>query len=157
MNQFSRKNVLFGCWLITGFAACLLGVYLVLALHWGGMLQSEFPMQESERIVLRTVCYALAIIGFPLTNLIRHMQLRLNQTMPGLRTAQQRYQTTILVSMTLVQSNALFGVLLYALGDGRNSLSILFGMSLLAIYLYRPKYQEYQNISAVLESRQTEL
>ncbi len=152
MNQFSRKNELLGCWVITGLAVCLLGVYLAVALMWGATFQTEYSLQEGDRILVRTVCYALAIIGFPMTNLIRHMQLRLNQTMPGVRTAQQRYQTTIIVSMTLVQSNALLGVMLYCLGDGRNSLSILLGMSGLAIYLYRPKYPEYQAIKVALEA-----
>ena len=156
MQVTTYKNALFGCWVITGVAAVLLMVYLGLAHTYGIKFQMAYALPESERIMVRSGCYLLAIIGFPVTNLIRHVQLRLNQTMPGTRSAQQRYQTTILVSMSLLQSSALLGLLLFGLGDGRNSLYILVGMSALAIYLYRPKDYELQAIEAALAAKSTD-
>jgi hypothetical protein len=86
-----------------------------------------------------------------MTNLLRHIQLKLNQTMPLTQLAyrveaRRRYLLTVIVSMTLMESIGTFGFVLFMLGDGNNNLIILTGMSALGLYLYRPKVDEYAKI-----------
>lgn len=115
--------------------------------------QWRFDIPEDRRMLIRTVFYVLAIIGFPLTNLLRHIQLRLNQTMPGEKPARQRYLLTVIVSMGLAESVALMGLTMYLLGDDYNTLYIFTVLSVLAVYLYRPKADEYRSILEALTNR----
>lgn len=119
------------------------------ALIWHGE-QWQLHWPEDQLISLRTILYALAILAFPLTNLIRHIQIRLCQTMPGDAPPKRRYLTTVIVSLTLVESIGIMGLILFLLGDGYNTLSIFSGLSALGFVLYRPKTSEYLGIVQAL-------
>lgn len=119
-------------------------VYLFICHEFGHELQE--PMPEEKRVFVRTVLYAIAIVTFPLTNLIRHILLRLNQTMPGAKSAKSRYLSTIIASMVLVESIGVLGFVMFMLGDDFNTLYIFIGLSVLGLYLYRPKEEEYHLI-----------
>ncbi len=97
-------------------------------------------------IMLRTILYFVAIAAFPFINLIRHIMLRLNQTMPGDTPAKSRYFTTVAVSLVLSEAIAIMGLLLYFQGDEFNTLLIFSLLSLLSMALYRPKIGEYSEI-----------
>jgi hypothetical protein len=113
-------------------------------------------MQEDQRILIRTLFYVLVIIGFPLNNLLRHILLRLNQTMPGEKTAKQRYLFTVMMSLLFAETIAILGVVMYLLGDDDNTLTIFAVLSGLAVFLYRPKVDEYQSIiDALRENKVT--
>ncbi|NOT84732.1 MAG: hypothetical protein HOP02_08150 [Methylococcaceae bacterium] len=140
-------------WMITwGMALLLLG-YLAFAYIYGAKLSTDFSYTEVQRINLRTVLYWVAILTLPLTNLIRHIQLRLNQTMPTATPAKSRYCLTVLVSMLLCESIALYGLLLFCLGDGFNTLIIFMSLSALGLFLYRPKLLEYRAVVAALAEK----
>lgn len=145
----SFKSDLISSWLFQAIMILLLGVYLITCLFYGDQLQN--PMPEAQRILIRSLLYLLAIITFPLTNLIRHIQLRLNQTMPfldndGRVVAKKRYFFTTMVSMLLIESVGLFGFLMFIWGDTANTLYIFISLSALGMYLYRPKLTEYNSI-----------
>ena len=127
-------------------------VYLILCLQFGHELQE--PLPEERRGFIRSVFYVIAIITFPITNLIRHIQLRLNQTMPGNKSAKSRYLLTIIVSMMLVEGVGVLGFVMFMLGDDFNTLTIFLGLAALGLYLYRPKVEEYQQIVEALVERQ---
>lgn len=145
-------NDLLPHWLILGFMALTLAVYLIIGLLYGQELMT--PLPESQRIVIRSVFYILAILGFPVTNLIRHIQVRLNQTMPGSKPAKSRYLLTVIVSMVMAESIGLLGFILFMLGDDYNSLYIFTGLAVLALFLYRPKQEEYESIVEALSTRE---
>lgn len=102
-------------------------------------------------LTLRTILYFVVIAAFPLINLIRHIMLRLNQTMPGETPPKTRYFTTVVVSLLMAEGIAVFGVLLYMLGDEFYTLLIFCLLSLLAMLLYRPKIDEYRELSGILK------
>lgn len=131
-------------WVIVAVTASMLAVYLLLCYYIGSQWQQN--ISEEQRVVIRTIFYILAIIGFPMTNLIRHIQLRLNQTMPGNKPAKNRYLLTIIVSMMFAESIGIMGLIMFMLGDDFNTLYIFLLLSALAIFLYRPKEQEYISI-----------
>lgn len=139
-------------WLVVGFMAALLLGYIVFChTPQGAALQQ--PLADQDRILLRTILYVAAIVTMPLTNLIRHIQLRLNQTMPGDKSAKSRYLLTVIVSMTLIESIGAYGLIMYLLGDGYNTLHIFTIVSALGMYLYRPKVSEYESIVEALAER----
>lgn len=135
-------------WFVVVIAGSMLAVYLLLCLSFGPAWQQPIP--EPQRVLVRTVFYIVTIVGFPMTHLIRHIQLRLNQTMPGKKSAKHRYLLTILVSMSFAEAVGIMGLVMFLLGDEVNTLYIFALLSALAIYLYRPKMQEYLDILTAL-------
>lgn len=133
--------------------ALMLVAYLSICLISGTELQQI--QEETARIKLRTTFYIIAILLFPLTNLIRHIQLKLNQTMPLTQSnyrleAKRRYLLTIIVSACLMESLGVLGFMLFMFGDSQNNLFILTGLSAMGLFLYRPKLDEYQAIVELL-------
>jgi hypothetical protein len=146
-------------WLVLVLEAVVLAVLVVISQTFASDLQQ--PLPESTREWIRTALYAVAIVTFPITNLLRHVQMRLNQTMPlegksFQQTAKRRYLTTIIVSMSLIQSPGIYGFVMFILGDSINTLTIFILMSALGFYLYRPKLDEYERIVDVLATQQHE-
>jgi hypothetical protein len=163
-NQVERKQLqsdLTLPWVIVGMMLSMLAAYIVICHSLGEQLQQ--PLPETQRVLIRTVLYAVAIVTFPLTNLIRHIQLRLNQTMPRSRTAhganadaKRRYLATIIVSMSLIEAIGVFGLVMFILGDGFNTLYIFTGLSALGLFLYRPKTDEYSEIVDAIAAQKHE-
>ncbi|MDP3589114.1 MAG: hypothetical protein Q8R54_01060 [Methylobacter sp.] len=148
-------------WVIVGMMLVMLAAYVILCHVLGEQLQQ--PLPEGQRVLVRTVFYAVAIVTFPLTNLIRHIQLRLNQTMPcsdvthgAAVTAKNRYLATVIVSMALVEVVGVFGLVMFVFGDGFNTLYIFTGLSALGLFLYRPKVDEYSEIIDAISAQNHE-
>jgi hypothetical protein len=140
-------------WLIQGIMAAALAAYVILCVTYGDQLQQ--PLPEAQRVLIRTILYVVAIVTFPMTNLIRHIQLRLNQTMPLSQAtpvieAKKRYLVTIIVSMSLIESVGVFGFVMFIFGDNFNTLYIFSGLSALGLVLYRPKMDEYAKVVEAL-------
>ncbi|WP_026147092.1 hypothetical protein [Methylomonas sp. MK1] len=135
-------------WLIC--AAMLLTVlgYNLVCHFWASELQ--IGVDEAQRVLIRSVLYGLAILLFPFTKLLRHILLRLNQTMPGPKTARQRYLSTIIITQTLIEFVSLSGFAMFILGDGFNTLYIFSVMGVLGIFLHKPNPSEYLGIAAAL-------
>jgi hypothetical protein len=143
-------------WLIVGIMLVMLATYLVICFTIGTELQQ--PLPEITRVKIRTALYIVAIVSFPMTNLLRHIQLKLNQTMPLTQAnfqaeAKKRYLVTVIVSMALMESIGAFGFVLFMLGDGNNNLIIFTGLSVLGLFLYRPKLEEYSHIVELLANK----
>jgi hypothetical protein len=74
------KSDLLMPWVIQGVLIASLVAYVIVCITYGDRIQQ--PLPETQRVLIRTIFYVVAIVTFPMTNLIRHVQLRLNQTMP---------------------------------------------------------------------------
>jgi hypothetical protein len=121
-----------------------LAIAVAICIRQGEQWQLHWP---AERLITyRSWFYALAIVTFPLTNLIRYIQVRLCQTMPGPAPAKRRYLTPVIVSAVLVANIGVLGIILFRLGDGDNTLYIFTGLAALGFVLYRPKPSEYLSI-----------
>jgi hypothetical protein len=145
-------------WVILGIMLAMLVATIIVCQTIGDQLQQ--PLPDAQRVLIRTIFYAVAIVTFPVTNLIRYIQLRLNQTMPHSRTehkneAKNRYLVTVIVSLSLVESIGVFGFVMFILGDNFNTLYIFTGLSALGLYLYRPKADEYAQIIEALTRAKT--
>lgn len=151
----TSNNELLPHWLVVAAIFMTLLAYVIICHLLGHELQQ--PLPEERRVLLRTIFYAIAIITFPVTNLIRHVQLRLNQTMPGAKPARSRYLLTVIVSMLLVEGIGVLGFVMFMLGDDYNTLYIFIGLSVLGVYLYRPKLEEYGQVVEALADRKDSL
>jgi hypothetical protein len=80
VQQERLKSALILPWLILVIMLVMLVTNIIICQTIGNQLQQ--PLPEAQRVLIRTILYAIAIVTFPLTNLIRYIQLRLNQTMP---------------------------------------------------------------------------
>lgn len=132
---------------IRALALMSLIAVVVICHTYGNKIQ--LGMDEQQRILIRTLLYIVAITTFPIMKFMRHVLLRLNQTAKGNKTAKSRYLVTNFVSMTVAVSIEIYGFAMFILGDSFNTLYIFTLLSALAIYLYRPKIEEYQ---AIIES-----
>ena len=151
------KSDLFLPWLIQGVMMALLVVYVIVCITLGDQIQQ--PLPEAQRVLIRTILYVVAIVTFPMTNLLRYIQLCLNQTMPFSSIepegeAKKRYLVTVIVSMSLIESVGIFGFVMFVLGDNFNTLYIFTGLSALGLFLYRPKVHEYARIVEALTAQQ---
>ncbi len=141
-------------WLISSFVVMLFSISVALAHFYGAEWQQ--PLAEEARIFWRTIFYVLALLTLPITNLLRHIFLHLNQTMPPLemtnleRVVQTRYALTVSVSMLAMLFIGCLGATIFYLGDGFNTLHILTSVAALGVFLYRPKLNEYQQIQDAL-------
>ncbi len=147
----SPKNELLPHWLVVAAILMTLLAYVVICHLFGHELQQ--PLPEERREFIRSIFYVIAIITLPLTNLIRHIQLKLNQTMAGGKSARNRYLLTVVVSMLLVEGIGVLGFVMFMLGDDYNTLYIFIGLAVLGVYLYRPKLEEYAQIIEALVGR----
>jgi hypothetical protein len=102
-------------------------------------------------ILVRTILYFVAIATFPLINLIRYIMLRLNQTMPGEATAKSRYFITVMISLSFAETLGIYGFILYLIGDNLQTLYIFITLSVVALFLHRPKLAEYLSIVDALQ------
>lgn len=135
-------------WLV--FALVLLGYILfiqVIAQNY------NLAWDESQRVVVRTSLYVLAIVLFPFTNVLRHVLLRLDCTMPGDKSAERRYLSTVWVCLLLIESVASFGVVMKILGDDFNTFYIFVVLGALGLFLYRPKSHELALIEQALAEK----
>jgi hypothetical protein len=156
LDTVALKSDLKVAWLVVGMMSLSLITYLVICYMLGTELQQ--PLPEDDRVKIRTAFYIITILIFPITNLIRHIQLRMNQTMPltGLSyrvVAKKRYLLTVIVSMCLIETVGVLGFVLFMLGDASNNLLILIGLSAMGLFLYRPKLDEYRDIVEALATR----
>ncbi len=143
---------------VQGIMLTLLITYIIVCFIFDDQLQQ--PLPEAQRVLIRTLLYIVAIATLPLTNLLRYIQLRLNQTMPFANAvprleAKKRYLVTIIVSMSLIESVGIFGFVMFILGDSFNTLFIFSGIAALGLFLYRPKVNEYEAIVEALTTEKT--
>jgi F0F1-type ATP synthase membrane subunit c/vacuolar-type H+-ATPase subunit K len=150
-NTSPEQNNFTVAWLIMATFVISQLIYIVICHAFGTEIQQG--MAQEQRILIRTIFYVLAIATFPLTTLIRHILVRLNQTMPGNKSAQQRYLTTVIVSLAMIESVGIYGFIMFILGDDFNTLYIFSGLAILGFFLQRPKQDEYQTIVSALNNR----
>ncbi len=149
-------------WAITSLVFILLCVSLIFIPNHIDWQQSP-PTSHEDLILWRTGCYIGAILLLPMTNLLRYIFLRLNQTMPPLTPmlnvsllAKKRYTLTVCVSQSFIAIIGSLGVMMFILGDSVNTLYILTSVAGLGAFLYSPKLDEFQAIVHALTLLETQ-
>lgn len=108
----------------------------------------QINLSEETRTLIRSIFYAVTIILFPLVNLVRHILLRLNQTMPieEHSSAMSRYLLTTVVTLSLIEAVGLMGLIMFVLGDAYHTLYIFSCLAILGLFLHRPRKTEFLSI-----------
>lgn len=160
--SLATQHPLFFPWVITSLVFILLCSSLLFIpgyIHW----QPPLSPPHEDLILWRTGCYVGAILLLPITNLLRYIFLRLNQTMPPLTPminvsmlAKKRYTLTVFVSQSIMAIIGSLGAMMFSLGDSANTLYILIGVAGLGAFLYRPKHDEFQSIAHALTLLETQ-
>ncbi|MCK5872001.1 MAG: hypothetical protein KAG26_04165 [Methylococcales bacterium] len=130
-------------WCLIGLLCSLQIAYLVMAIFRPDMIQTNAVL-NSQIESTRTLFYVIAIITFPLANMIRHIQRRLIQTVVKAKSLQTRYVCLIMTAQTLMASLGFYGFMLFRTGDTMNNLYIFSGLAFLGFFLHRPQESEYQ-------------
>jgi len=136
-------------WVIVGIMLTMLITYNIICHTIGTDIRIN--LAEEQRVFIRSIFYVIAIILFPLSNLLRHILLRLNQTMPGDNPAKNRYLMTTIITLATIEIVGMFGFIMFILGDEYNSLYIFSVLGALGLYLHRPREQEYRQIIEALK------
>jgi len=137
-------------WVFAGMMLCMLIAYNIICHFFG--VEMQINMAEEQRVFIRTVLYVITIILFPLLNLLRHILLRLNQTMPGDSPAKNRYLMTTIVTISLIEVIGFFGFVMFILGDEFNTLYIFSVLGALGLFIHRPRQEEYKQIIEALNN-----
>lgn len=150
MTEYKRMKAELNLhWVMVGLMILMLLIYNLICHLMAAEIQIN--MAEEQRVFIRTILYVVTIALFPLSNLLRHVLLRLNQTMPGNNPAKNRYLMTTIVTLACIEIVAVFGFVMFVLGDGYNTLYIFTTLGLLGIFLHRPREQEYRQIIEALK------
>jgi uncharacterized membrane protein len=73
--------------------------------------------------------------------------------MPGDKSAKQRYFFTTTVALLLIETVAVFGFVMFILGDDFNTLYIFSVLGALGLFLHRPKIHELEAIDEALSAK----
>lgn len=133
---------------VRGFSLLILGVLITLCHIYAEPIQLNWA--EEDRVWLRTILYIVAMLTFLVMKFVRHVSLQFNLKSSN-KPAKSRYLKTIIVSMLIAETIGLYGVLMFSLGDGFNTLYIFSILAALAMFLYRPKIEEYRAILQSIE------
>lgn len=138
-------------WILWASMLSTLPVYILLA-H--GLNDSMRVVGEPDAwiIRLRTLFYVIALATFPLMNGLRKKMvehLRSAHMQPGEKqpsaNRKRSYRGIVALSLILAESMALWGVVLFLLGDSLRTLYIFCALSALALFLYRPKTADLEH------------
>jgi len=138
MTEYKRlKAELTLHWVIVAMMLSMLVIYNLVCHLMAAEIQIN--LAEEQRVFIRSILYVVTIAVFPLTNLLRHILLRLNQTMPGDNPAKNRYLMTTVVTLASIEIVGVFGLVMFVLGDGYNTLYIFTSLAVLGVFLHRPE------------------
>ena len=145
--------------LIWGAILASLGVYLVICSIVGRNLQinldSDFP--------LGTLKYALFVVSFITLLAVYYLRKLLlrptnaisssTQTSPDRNPALAKYTVAIIITSALLESIAIYGVVLFFLAKDTSSLYQLLFISAAAMLFFRPRKSELLNLAAQMKKQ----
>jgi preprotein translocase subunit Sss1 len=114
--------------------------------YWIPEILQEKSDSVNQHQFIRSIFYVIAIITFPLTNFIRHIQRRLIQTIPNSTPLKKRYFKMVMVSQLFMALIGSLGFILFIFGDRINNLYIFTALAFLGFFLHRPQENEYQGL-----------
>jgi preprotein translocase subunit Sss1 len=149
------RSELHAHWAITLSFLLITIAYTIACQFWPEAWRLHWP--EGDRLLLRSVLYALVIVFLLFVKLLRHILLRLNQTMPSAKSAAARYWRTVLITSLLIQVMGFLGWGLFLLGDEARTLYIYDVLTVAGLFLHKPNREEYLAICAALAAKQREI
>lgn len=144
-------------WIIWAAIFGSLFVYIFICHQFGADIRQNIN-QNSFVPLLRNILYGVAIITLFLIHILRKLMIagkfggfQSASLKPGMQSNQPsflaRYTVTLIISLALSESIGIYGLLLFLLGEDFQTLYTFTGISALAMYFYRPKREELENLA----------
>ena len=139
--------------------AAMLGtliIYLFICYQFGEQIQQPSRSQFSLA-TLRNILYGVAAVTLMLSHFLRRFMLTGRSGSSGataLKSPSQsdispifgKYATALIISLALSESIGIYGLVLFLLGDNYQTLYIFVGISAVAMFFYRPKKEELEEL-----------
>ncbi len=126
------------------FMLCSVIVYVLVC----NMLEGKLEINEDSSIpveLLRNI-----LLGISVMELLglKFLRAKLMEVKPGItkEEAAQKFMVTSIISFAICESVAIFGMVVFLLGDMMNVLYIFAGISILGLFYYKPSREEYEDI-----------
>ena len=151
-------------WIVWATMAGTLLVYVLLCHQFGEEIRPngshDLPMG-----LIRNILFVVTLVTLFLTRFIRKRMLegRFGGSGAGLfktgaASSQPspfaHYMTVIIVSLALCESIGIYGLVLFLLGDSFRTLHVFIGISALAMYVYRPKREEFETLALAMQTQE---
>lgn len=141
--------------------ACLL-VY-VLICHVGGEEIRAAVAPDFPRELLRNILYFIAVAELIIAYFLRKFILKPTVSRPessfiqheqdgDIAVVVSKYMVAVLVSLAISESIGIYGLVLYLLGDELQALYIFVAVSALAMFYFRPKMEELEQLAVAMRS-----
>jgi len=132
-----------------------LGIYVAICLVAGDELKAEMgpglPLAQLKYILL-----SVSLVTFGLIRFFRNAMLKANPRKTDIplprglseagRSALSRYMSAVIVSAALAESVAIYGLLLFMLGEGFDTFYLFTAISAAAMLYYRPRRDELDSL-----------
>lgn len=153
-NRLLVGETLRRAWIVWGAIVASLAIYLAVPSLLGAAGVAA-PLDDELLELVRMVLYGLSAASFILAGVMRKVMLRPRPAATGLpttvasneaRTVNElnRYVRAVAVSVALVESIAIYGLVLYVLGAGPDILYIMTAITAVAMGIYCPKRSELE-------------
>ena len=131
-------------------------IYLVICYQFGNQIRqpsgSQFPLAT-----LRNILYGVAAVTLLLSHFLRRFMLtgssgssrptsRKFPSQSDISPILEKYAIALIVSLALSESIGIYGLVLFLLGDNYQTLYIFIGISAVAMFFYRPKKEELDEL-----------
>ncbi len=138
-----------------------LGVYLFICHQFGNEIRAKIDVPIDT---MRLVLYLFAAVNVMIAYYTRKMllsgkftlidQKAINSNLLGDKPLfLSKYATAMIVALALSESIAIFGLVLFLLGDTYKTLHIFISISAAAMVYFRPKQEEIVNLSIAMKAR----
>lgn len=121
-----------------------LGVYLAIC-HLAGDSIRQGVSGSMPLDMIRNVLFGVSVAELMVVQYIRKLMLQFSRGTAQQAVA-QRYSTASIISYAISESIGIYGLVLYFLGDDVQYLYVLMGISALAIFYYRPRYEVLEEL-----------
>jgi F0F1-type ATP synthase membrane subunit c/vacuolar-type H+-ATPase subunit K len=151
------ESQLFVMWIIWGAMVGSLIIYIVVCHLIGDQIQQpigpEYPLT-----LLRNILFGISLVSLIVTHFIRNFLLRTPSGSPGIVSKTQpsanepanshaKYTTAMIISLALCESVGIYGLILFFLGDGLQTMYTFMVISAAGMFYYRPKREELEELS----------
>ncbi len=144
-------------WIIWAAVMGSLFIYVFICHQFGDEIRGNMS-QDIPVTLLRNILYGIAAITLFLTHFLKRFMLAGTSSGSVSRASKSgptpnqpaffaKYTTALIVSLAFSESIGIYGLVLFFLGEGFQTLYTFIGISALAIYFYRPKREELETLA----------
>lgn len=138
----------------------------VLICHVGGEEIRAAVSPDFPRELLRNILYFIAVAELIIAYFLRKFILKPTVSRPqssfiqheqdgGIGVVVSKYMVAVLVSLAISESIGIYGLVLYLLGDELQTLYIFVAVSALAMFYFRPKMEELEQLAVAMRHHST--